>query len=192
MVLGGRFISLIALGISLCASGAGAESLAGPDGWRALCRSAGNLCNTSPHKGAPKLDLAALRLLGSVNAEVNAEIRPRAEPAGRDLWQVAPRSGDCDDYAVTKKFRLIAKGWEAERLRFATMMTETDEFHVVLTVEAAGGALVLDNRQGRIMTLAALEARGYKLVAVEGEGGGGTWRATPYAGVAALLLAAAN
>lgn len=86
--------------------------------------------------------------LEKVNRGVNRTIRPRRDPA--DRWVLAPREGDCDDYAVTKRHRLIAMGWPASALRLAVARTPSGEGHAVLVVKTTEGDLVLDNRTSRI------------------------------------------
>jgi predicted transglutaminase-like cysteine proteinase len=164
----------------------------GPQGWQHLCERSTELCNTRPQTTAPHINAREIDLLNAINTSVNEAIRPRLEPAGVDVWQISPRFGDCDDYAVTKKWRLLQAGWPRDRLRFATVLTESHELHVVLTVDAAQGRLVLDNRFTQVTTLDHLEALGYKVLAIEGDGPRGTWQATRYAGVAALFLAASG
>lgn len=167
-----------------------AQAVEAPKGWQVFCAKDPSLCNQSAKRRNLTLDQAARDLLNEVQSEVNATIRPRQDRKGEDLWSLAPKAGDCEDYALTKKAALIASGWNAQSLRFATVLTETAEMHLVLIVETTAGPLVLDNRFAEVMRLADLEAQGYHLLALEGAGRGGAWEATPYAGVAALLLAA--
>lgn len=85
-----------------------------------------------------------LRELKEVNRLVNRTIRPR-EDAGIDTWSLSPRSGDCEDFAITKRHELIARGWAASSLRFATAYTPWGEGHLVLVVKTSQGDMVLDN-----------------------------------------------
>lgn len=178
--------------VLIFATSQAALALAGPAGWQAMCARSPELCNTRAAQRAPGATAQEMNQLNAINDMVNAAIHPRNEAAGADVWTLSPRSGDCDDYAVTKKWTLLRAGWREDRLRFATMLTETNEMHVVLTVDTAQGMLILDNRSNRVATLRQVEARGYHLLAVEGEGPGGSWKATRYAGIAALLLASAR
>jgi predicted transglutaminase-like cysteine proteinase len=86
--------------------------------------------------------------LDKVNRAVNRTIRPRTDRT--DRWVLAPREGDCDDYAVTKRHRLVAMGWPASALRLAVVRTPNGEGHAVLVVKTTEGDLVLDNRTSRI------------------------------------------
>jgi hypothetical protein len=68
-----------------------------------------------------------------------------------EYWEVADRTGDCEDYALAKRQRLMALGWPPEALRIATVVNERGEMHAVLTVDVSyangrQGTYVLDNR----------------------------------------------
>lgn len=56
-----------------------------------------------------------------------------------------PVSGDCEDYAITKRHKLIAQGWPIRSLRLAVARTAWGEGHAVLVVKTSDGDLVLDN-----------------------------------------------
>ena len=90
--------------------------------------------------------------LERVNRQVNRAIRPRHDRAGvlGDRWSLAPQDGDCEDYALTKRHRLVALGWPASALRLAVVTTRQGEGHAVLVVKTSAGDLVLDNRTGLI------------------------------------------
>jgi predicted transglutaminase-like cysteine proteinase len=74
-----------------------------------------------------RVKLTAKRMLDlvAVNAQVNAAIRPEPNLAGlaEEKWLVSPASGDCNDYAVTKRHDLIARGWPADSLLLAEVVT---------------------------------------------------------------------
>lgn len=184
----GRWLGMaLLLGASAHPAGADAAGFAGPAGWHALCAQAADLCNRTAPRPGELPDSAALQALERINDAVNAAIIPELEPAGRDRWEIEPAAGDCEDFALTKKRRLIAAGWPGERLRFATVATESDEYHAVLLVDAAAGPLVLDNRFDEVLPWARLEAFGYRLIAVEGAGPDGSWSISPFGTVFAML-----
>ncbi len=184
----GRWLGIVLL---LAAAGlpfgADAAGFAGPAGWQALCAQAPGLCNGTAPRPGELPDSAALQALERINDAVNAAIAPALEPDGRDRWEIEPEAGDCEDFALTKKHRLIAAGWPGEQLRFATVATESDEYHAVLLVDAAAGPLVLDNRFDDALPWTRLEALGYRLIAVEGAGPDGSWSISPYGTVFAML-----
>lgn len=88
-----------------------------------------------------------------VNATVNKAIIPQNDNpvlAGGDVWSLAPKAGDCEDYAITKRHELIARGWPSNSLRLGIAYTAFGEGHMVLVVKTTSGDLVLDNRVNAI------------------------------------------
>ena len=53
--------------------------------------------------------------------------------------------GDCEDYALEKRRRLIEAGVSAEALSMAVVVTRRGERHAVLVVAFETGDVVLDN-----------------------------------------------
>lgn len=88
----------------------------------------------------------------AVNAQVNRSIRPEPNLAGvaGEEWLIAPRAGDCNDYAVTKRHELIAKGWPSRALLLAEVVIPSGEHHLVVVVRAKEGDLVIDNLNANI------------------------------------------
>lgn len=91
--------------------------------------------------------------LKDVNTSVNRTIIGRNDPGNElngDVWKVNVRSGDCEDFALTKRSKLISMGWSSRALRIATAYTPSGEGHAVLVVRTDQGDLVLDNRKSSI------------------------------------------
>jgi predicted transglutaminase-like cysteine proteinase len=85
------------------------------------------------------LDAETSELLKRVNHSVNMSIIPTRKSYGRNLgdgWTIAPDMGDCNDYAVTKRHKLIGKGLPSKALRLAV---------VVLVVVTKKGDIVMDD-----------------------------------------------
>jgi predicted transglutaminase-like cysteine proteinase len=90
--------------------------------------------------------------LDGVNAAVNRSITPRPH-AGRgtyDTWTIAPSDGDCNDFAVTKRHELLARGWPSRALLLAEVVTAWGDHHLVLVARTIQGDLVLDNLSPRV------------------------------------------
>lgn len=118
-----------------------------------FCRS--NQTDCEADRGASIVDMTAenRRKLQSVNASVNRSIKPVNDaPSQGDVWAADVASGDCEDFALTKRRHLIAQGWPARSLRIAVARTRSGEGHAVLVVKTSDGDLVLDNRFSAIRT----------------------------------------
>ena len=103
-----------------------------------------------------KFELAPKRWsdLLEVNAKVNRNIRPERNVLGLvgEKWLLAPKSGDCNDYAVTKRHELLARGWPSRTLLVAEVVTHWGEHHLVLVVRTAEGDFVPDSLNPNIRT----------------------------------------
>jgi predicted transglutaminase-like cysteine proteinase len=106
-------------------------------------------CRSDPTE-EERIDLTGenSELLNRVNRSVNAAIVPVQKSYGDSLhegWRIAPFTGDCNDYAVTKRHELLASGLPAKALRLAVVKTRSGDGHLVLLVATTKGELVLDN-----------------------------------------------
>jgi predicted transglutaminase-like cysteine proteinase len=113
-------------------------------------------CLKYPQECAPQptkadritLSQANADLLKHVNQNVNGAILPITKQYGKNLadsWEIAPSSGDCNDYAVTKRHLLLSEGFPASALRLSVVRTNLGLGHLVLIVGTSKGDLVLDN-----------------------------------------------
>lgn len=121
-------------------AGLSAAQTLGPAGFYTMCTSLQAECQ--PVVQTASLTFAEVR---RINLTVNKDIRPQPEPPGVDIWQVAPRDGDCDDYAMTKRHELIAAGFGSERARVAVGVAPGGQLHAVLLVNFGPNFYVLDN-----------------------------------------------
>ena len=125
-----------------------------PRGYVDLCKQGHAVCRLTPgtvavdSNGLVQLTTARLGELSAVNSAVNQRIRPAAE--GADVWTVGGNRGDCEDYAITKKAQLMARGWPARSLLVALAWTRGQQ-HAVLVVRTTAGDLVLDNLRSSIV-----------------------------------------
>jgi predicted transglutaminase-like cysteine proteinase len=87
--------------------------------------------------------------LDTVNRTTNREIEPATdlEIYGQtEYWTIPVTKGDCEDYALLKRQRLMARGWPASALLITVVRDEKGEGHAVLTVRTLQGDFVLDNK----------------------------------------------
>ena len=82
------------------------------------------------------LSLERWNELTTVNREVNRDIIPQRNPGGllTEKWLVSPRTGDCNDYAVTKRHELLTRGWPSRSLLLSEVGRASGEHHLVLIV----------------------------------------------------------
>lgn len=125
--------------------------------------------NTNGEAQLRDLHLTTERLneLALVNREVNAAIKPAPEVTkATQEWKLAPRSGDCHDYAVTKRHDLLSRGWPSRSLLLAEVIVPSGEHHLVLVVRTKTVDLVLDNLNPDLRPVGAT-ADEYKWLRIE-------------------------
>lgn len=129
-----------------------------PMAFTIFCLKYQNECKPRPQRivfrgGRLKLTPERLAQLQEVNQQVNNSIRPEPNLEGLrgEKWLLHPTSGDCNDYAVTKRHDLIAKGFPARSVLLSEVVVPWGEHHLVVVVRTSSGDLVLDNLTGHIL-----------------------------------------
>jgi predicted transglutaminase-like cysteine proteinase len=119
-----------------------------PMAFTMFCLRYADQCRPLISRGGPvRLTEARVEELRQVNDHVNATIMPERNDEGLAVqkWLIAPASGDCNDYAVTKRAELLHRGWPAQVLLLSEVVTSSGEHHLVLVVRTKSGDFVLDN-----------------------------------------------
>ena len=90
--------------------------------------------------------------LTAVNMMVNRGISPERNLLGLagEKWIISPVSGDCNDYAVTKRHELLVRGWPSRSLLLAEVAIPNGDLHLIVVVRTAEGDFVLDNLNANI------------------------------------------
>ncbi|MGY8667469.1 transglutaminase-like cysteine peptidase [Bradyrhizobium sp. UFLA05-109] len=106
-------------------------------------------CRTRPvfRGGSVKLTEQRWADLKEVNQTVNRDIAPERNELGLagEKWLINPARGDCNDYAVSKRHELLARGWPSRALLLSEVVVNSGEHHLILVVRTTSGDLVLDN-----------------------------------------------
>jgi predicted transglutaminase-like cysteine proteinase len=102
---------------------------------------------------ADRIQLTRSRLseLKQVNDQVNTTVVPMTdlEHYGKIDWWTYPvdGKGDCEDYVLEKRRRLMALGWPESTLLITVVRDEDNEGHAILTVRTNEGDVILDNKR---------------------------------------------
>lgn len=96
-----------------------------------------------------------------VNMFVNGRIRPQRNENGLagEQWIIDPVFGDCNDYAVSKRHELLARGWPMGDLLLSEVATSSGEHHLVLVARTSAADFVLDNLQPHVRNWAEVTYR---------------------------------
>jgi predicted transglutaminase-like cysteine proteinase len=121
-----------------------------PIGHYEFCKANPAECSVrSRDTGSEPMSGALWSLLVRVNVDVNGAVRPMNDfdVYGKDEVWAFPDSGvgDCEDYVLEKRRRLIQAGLAVSNLLITVVRKPDGEGHAVLTVRTSAGDFVLDN-----------------------------------------------
>lgn len=122
-----------------------------PAGYTQMCRRDPAICEAANFAAVHDKNWTAKSLIGTlkhVNRSVNSAIRFREDRS--EKWNAVPltkgASGDCEDYAITKRMQLLALGFPANKLYYSVAYVPRAGLHTVLIANVDGTDLVLDSR----------------------------------------------
>lgn len=125
-------------------------------GWARFCQQRPEECAVNASDPASMtLTPQNWQTLVQINHQVNATIRPM-----RDLehwgveehWDFAEDGyGDCEDYQLVKRKRLVAAGFPRRALRLAAVIDREGSPHAVMMVRTDRGDFILDNKRNTVL-----------------------------------------
>jgi predicted transglutaminase-like cysteine proteinase len=124
--------------------------------WNDFCNRHPAECAVDTRESAIiELTPEAWKAIVSVNRAVNAEIKPMTD---QEQWGVVdswdfPKTGygDCEDYQLLKRKRLVEAGFPRRALRMTVVLDELNEGHAVLKIVTDRGDFVLDNKTNAVL-----------------------------------------
>lgn len=113
-------------------------------------------------EGAVTADIATpageAMLVRAINREVNRQVVPVPDIASHGVeeeWdrpgRVGRPAGDCEDYAIEKRMRLVEAGFPADRLFYAVVYRANFGLHTVLVARLSDGDYVLDSANPQVL-----------------------------------------
>jgi predicted transglutaminase-like cysteine proteinase len=116
------------------------------------------IADAPPKEGRVPLSSETQAVIDGVNRQVNRSLAAASDwkiYGRRDYWALplsrpGRAAGDCEDFVMEKRHRLLAAGFPMAQLSIALLRTRWGETHAVLLVETDEGALVLDNRSDEV------------------------------------------
>ncbi|MGL5115807.1 MAG: transglutaminase-like cysteine peptidase [Beijerinckiaceae bacterium] len=126
-----------------------------PIGWVQFCGERPEECQASSRPArAVQLDDKRWRQLVRINRDVNENVDPVSD---LEHWGTLERwsyptdgRGDCEDYVLEKRRRLVEAGWPTGALLITVVRDKRGDGHAVLTVKTDRGDFVLDNQEARV------------------------------------------
>ncbi len=107
-----------------------------------------------------------------VNRQTNGSIKAKTDRAHwgvEDRWDFAEDGyGDCEDYQLVKRRKLVEAGLPGRALRMTVVIDELGEGHAVMMVRTDRGDYILDNKHNAVLPW---NQTGYTFVKREGDTG---------------------
>lgn len=120
-----------------------------PIGHYEYCKTYRSDCSIKTRTNSvPKLTRPRWNELVEVNVSTNTSIMPVKDIdlfGVEEVWSYPAQYGDCEDYALVKRKKLMDKGWPASSLLITVVKQPNGEGHAILTVRTDRGDYVLDN-----------------------------------------------
>jgi predicted transglutaminase-like cysteine proteinase len=110
-----------------------------------------------------------------INNAVNASVTPRTDMemwGKEEVWSYPTSIGDCEDYALEKRRRLIELGVPAGDLLLTVARQRNGDGHAVLTIRTSRGEFILDNLEPRVLAWSETE---YTYLKRQSERNSGAW-----------------
>lgn len=134
-----------------------------PVGHYELCQRIPRECNEATPDGAPmELTRALWARMIEINNAVNVSVVPRTD---MEIWGIEERwsypdaVGDCEDFVLEKRRRLLAANVPAGDLLITVVRQPDGSGHAVLTVHTSLGDFILDNLESRVLAWKDTEYR---------------------------------
>lgn len=148
-----------------------------PIGHYELCKRSPIECNEKTASKAPvELTRTLWKAMIAINNEVNTAVAPRTdmEAWGQEEYWSYPDNGvgDCEDYAMEKRRKLMQLGVPAGSLLMTVVRQPNGEGHAVLTVRTSLGEYILDNLDTRVLAWNETE---YTYLKRQSEQNSGVW-----------------
>jgi predicted transglutaminase-like cysteine proteinase len=125
-----------------------------PIGHYELCQRETEECRQTTARPRPvKLTRKLWQTMIDVNNAVNSTVMPRTDMEMwgiEEYWSYPQAYGDCEDYVLEKRRRLIRAGVPAGNLLITVVRQPNGDGHAVLTVVTSMGDYILDNLEARV------------------------------------------
>jgi predicted transglutaminase-like cysteine proteinase len=140
-------------------------------GWANFCQRFPRECAIDlSEPAAIELTPEAWQIIVRVNRDVNGAIKAVTD---KEHWGVVDRwdfaedgYGDCEDYELLKRKRLVEAGFPHRAMRMTVVIDENGQGHAVMMVRTDRGDFILDNKRSEVLPW---RQTGYTYVKREGD-----------------------
>ncbi len=120
-----------------------------PIGHVQFCNRQPEECVSRGERAIVKLDNSSWMELLNVNHSVNRAVSPVTDMDyynTEEYWTLPDGYGDCEDYVLLKRRKLLEQGWPSSALLITVVFDENSEGHAILIARTDRGDFVLDNK----------------------------------------------
>lgn len=125
-----------------------------PIGHYEFCQSHRDECSVrSRSTAAVRLTEFGWATVRAINSSVNSSITPMTDQDlyGREeVWAYPTDAGDCEDFVLLKRAKLIQHGFSASDLLITVVRKPDGEGHAILTLRTSEGDYILDNLEDEV------------------------------------------
>jgi predicted transglutaminase-like cysteine proteinase len=147
-----------------------------PVGHYEFCQRQPEECRQKTASKAPvELTRPLWAAMVEINNTVNTMVVPRTDMemwGQEEVWSYPDGVGDCEDYALEKRRRLMALGVPAGDLLMTVVRQPSGAGHAVLTMRTSRGEFVFDNLEPRLLAWTDTE---YTFLKRQSERNSGVW-----------------
>ena len=125
-----------------------------PVGHYEFCKIYPQDCTQNDIVAKARLDERTWQTMLEINDAVNVAIAPRTDEEMHgvpELWSYPTTEGDCEDYALLKRYMLEREGFPRSALLITVLRQPSGAGHAVLTVRTDRGDFILDNLDQRVL-----------------------------------------
>lgn len=139
-----------------------------PYGHHHYCRKRPADCGAMSVASPERLTASTMSKMRSVNRSVNRAIAPKSDHEAygkKEYWAFPANVGDCEEYALAKRAKLLRAGFRSSNLKLAMSRRPNGEAHAVLVVRTNVGDYVLDNLVDAVLPVSQARMRFLKMQA---------------------------
>lgn len=137
-----------------------------PYGHHHYCQSRPRDCGAMRAAAPEAMTSRKMAAMQRVNNSVNRAIVERSDQEAfgkKEHWAYPARYGDCEEFALAKRAKLISAGFKPSNLKLTMSRLPWGEAHAVLVVRTTAGDYVLDNLTNKVLPVSQARMRFVKM-----------------------------
>lgn len=146
-----------------------------PFGHYEYCKRGGRHCGSQSAVAPAKMSESRWAKVRLINTAVNKQIKPVLDINSRgvnEYWEIPKTQGDCEDFALLKRSRMMAAGFKGSQLPLTKVRLPNGQAHIVLVVRTNQGDYMLDNLSNRVQPVSKVR---YRFLSMQASNNANNW-----------------